>query len=467
VHTADVAEFSAGVATLGIVHSPGYVAYLLLARLALLVPHADAARLLNLLSGLTGAGTVAGLALLIGRLSGSRLAGASAALFFAFTNYQWTEAILATPYTFNTLWLVADLWLISCWRERRGIRPLAAFAFLYGLQPGLHMSCVLQAPNFALQMFGTDLRWFRSARRLLALAALFALALSVWLYLPLRAIADPPVQFARDAGLDLTKPRDFYLYVSAEPFQRLIFGYRPEQVPEQLAGALEWLWRNYLGFGVLVGLLGWLAQLRRDRLLATSLGLGYLMHFVFYANYAVINKDTMFLPSYLLWAIWLGEGLAWLLARAPLDRRVALAAGVLLLPAMPLVAGFGRIDASQSRIARDLSEAALRVAAPNSLILGYWLEITPVQYLSIVEGLRPDVGSLNLSIWFFRRRHELSGLDLAPDELDHRIFLEIEELVRQRLRQGRVVYLFQELQATPRGWRYVQDGPLLRAELGP
>jgi hypothetical protein len=464
LHTADVAEFSTAAVTLGIVHSPGYVTYLPLAHLALLFPHADAARLLNLLSGLTAALTVTSLALLVSILTGSRLAAAAAALFFAFTHYQWSEAVLATPYTVNTLWLILDLLLMLRWRSTRGLAPLAALALLYGLQPGLHASSLLQAPAFALLLLGTDWRWFRSAPRLLALGGLGLLGLSSWLYLPVRAAAGPPIQFAQGIGLDLTNPHELLLYVSADPFRDFLLNAGPRQLPAQLGQTLGWHWRNYLGLGILVGLAGLGAQWRRDRLLAASLGLGFLVHLTFYTLYQVGNRDTMFLPAYLLWAIWLGEGLTWLLSRAPRARHAPLALVVLLLPLFPLLANFGREDASQNRQARDFAEAVLDIAAPSSAVLGYFYEATPVQYLQIVEGRRPDVELVNLSLPKMGRLRQLRGL--VQPELASRLFdLELATRLRERLQNGQSVYLLNEVAQPLPGLRLVPEGPTFRVEL--
>lgn len=474
VHTLDVAEYGMAVPTLGIVHSPGYVTYLLLARLALLLPHGEPARLLNLLSGVAAAATVAGLALLAARVTASRMAAAGAALFFAFTHYQWTEATIATPYTLNTLWLVADLALIEAWRRTRSFRALAGFALLLGLQPGLHMSVVLQLPSFALLLLGTDWRWLVSTRRLLALGGLCLLGLSVWAYLPLRWLAAPPHNWAAAVGLDLTRPIDLYLYVGSDAFRESMFGYALARVPGQLARALGWLWENELGFGVVLGLLGWLVQLRRDRLLAVALGLGYVLHVAFYANYAVTNKDTMFLPSYLIWALWTAEALTWLLARVPRERRAALAGACLILLLLPLVANYARVDSSQNRVARTLAEAVFARAAPNALVIAFWLEVTPMQYLAIVEGQRRDLELLDLSALLHRRKRELRAAGVRGDGEARRIVQrELEALVLERLRAGQAVYLLQELdiaEPTPpsaRGWRAVRDGPALRAELVP
>ncbi|MBI4493902.1 MAG: DUF2723 domain-containing protein, partial [Chloroflexi bacterium] len=150
VHTFDVAEFAAGAWDLGLVHNPGYPTYLLLAHLFQLLPLGDPAYRLNLLSALAASLTVALLAQLVWTLVRARLPALVAALLFAYSAPQWSEAIIATPYTLNTAALALELLLLLRWREDRRTWRLGAAAALYGLQFGLHASAALQAPGLAL-----------------------------------------------------------------------------------------------------------------------------------------------------------------------------------------------------------------------------------------------------------------------------------------------------------------------------
>jgi transmembrane protein TMEM260 (protein O-mannosyltransferase) len=468
VHTLDTAEYATAVATNGLVHSPGYPTYLLFARLALLPGGLEPARALNLLSGLCAAASAAALALLLRHLTGSGPAAAAAALFFAFTQYQWSEATIATPYTLNALLLVVDLALIAAWRRQRRLRWLALLAPLVALQTGVHAAIALQAPGFALLLLGSDWRWFRSPSRLALLGLLGALGLLVWLELPLRARAAPPLDFARDLGFDLSRPADLWLYVSSDVFRASFFGYPLPRLPAQFGQALLWLAQNALGAGIPLGLLGLGAQWRRDRLLAAALALGFALHFTFYAAYDVANKDTMFLPAHLLWAIWIGEGLAWLQRQVVLERRPLLVGAALLLPLLPLLGNYARLDASANRDARALAEQVLAQAGPNAALYGYWLEITPVQYLLLVERQRPDLEAVNLSTRLLRRLREARVQGQRDESAVQRGFAaEVQAEILARLGRGQSVYLFQPVGSEPpTGWRYLRVGPLWQALAG-
>src|SRR5262249_52044180 len=146
----------------------------------------------------------------------------------------------------------------------------------------IHASAILQLPGFALQLFGAGRRWPISVSGLLVGGLLFVAGCSVWLYLPLRSAASPPFDFAREIGLDLTLPRDFWLFVSADAYRDEVFRHPVPRVLSEFGTTFGWFWQNELGFGAIIGLLGWGVQFRRDRLLALGLGLGFVLHFLFF-----------------------------------------------------------------------------------------------------------------------------------------------------------------------------------------
>ena len=129
----------------------------------------------------------------------------------------------------------------------------------------------------------------------------------------------------------------------------------------------------------------------------------FAVHAGFYIDYRVVDKNTMFLPAFLVWALWLAVGYDWLqqwLGRAHDNftrtwgtrlLRVALIGVVLIAVAW----NWRLTNLSHDRSARERGESILQVAAPNALILGWWDTVPVVEYLQLVEGQRPDVQAIN------------------------------------------------------------------------
>jgi hypothetical protein len=129
-------------------------------------------------------------------------------------------------------------------------------------------------------------------------------------------------------------------------------------------------------------------------------------------NYRVLDKETMYLPAYLIWALWAGIGLesllAWLQSAGTSGewRRVTRSAQAACVAAA-LAAGLWNwrsVDLSTDWSTRQRSEAILQHAGPGALVFGWWDVVPAVQYLQLVEGRRLDVTAINRFL-------------IAPDDL--------------------------------------------------
>jgi hypothetical protein len=140
--------------------------------------------------------------------------------------------------------------------------------------------------------------------------------------------------------------------------------------------------------------------LRRDRRLGVMLLLFFLANAIFYINYRVVDKASMYLPAYMVWALWLGIGYQAILeqfhegagsrrwGRLP---RLVMAGAVLAA----LAWNWSRVDLSDDWSTREQGEAMLQHAQPNAIIFGWWDTVPAMQYLQLVEGQRPDVTLIN------------------------------------------------------------------------
>jgi len=144
--------------------------------------------------------------------------------------------------------------------------------------------------------------------------------LSVYAYLPLVYLTEPAFNYAGHYGadglfraVDLTTVRGLWWLVSGQTFSGQMLAYGGGGAVLQAGHFGAQLWRAFVAIGVGPGLLGVAVLWRTRRPVNGLLLLIFLIHSGFYVNYAVGDKDTMFLPSYLIWALWVGVGYEWLL----------------------------------------------------------------------------------------------------------------------------------------------------------
>jgi len=310
VYGFDSAELATGVFTQGIVHPPGYPLYLLIGKLFTFLPIGDVAYRLNLMSAVFASLTVVLLYRAIGNIVENRFAAWVSALLFAVSNYFWQMALVAEVYTPLTAFLAGDLLLLlSLWRKTGSKKYLLAFAFLYGLTLSMHTSGILFAPAFAWLVLSTP-QWKRSHWPLVGLMFLLFLAgLTPFAYLPLRASAHPAIDYSKVySGIDLTTLSGLWWFVSGKAYAFFAFAYTWQEIPAELLRFASYLWRNYLGIGVILGIAGIVWLWRKSPAWTMGLLLMFVANALFYVNYRVMDKDTMFLPAYLAWAVFLAGG---------------------------------------------------------------------------------------------------------------------------------------------------------------
>ncbi len=419
VYGFDSAELATGAYTLGIVHPPGYPLYLLLGKLFTFLPFGDVAYRLNLMSAVFASLTIYLLHRLIEALVENRPVAWAGAALLAFSNYFWQMAVVAEVYTLHTFLLAACLWAVIRW-DRTGLkRWLFAFTFVFGLSMTNHTTSLFFAPGFAWWIVSSKRwRWNRSAVALIAgMLGLFLLALSLYLYLPLRTLANPPLNYVLDYyHVDLTTPAGVFWMVTGRAYRFFAFDYRLSEVPSEALRFASYLWRNFFGLGVLFGLPGVAWLWKRNRRLAIMLLLPFAANVIFYINYRVSDKDTMFLPAYFIWSIFSAGGMAALLAWV--SRWVAqgllhaqarsIFAGLIVMLAVPLMPlNWQWVDLSQATGQGEFAQAVLRIAEPDAMVVAQWSPAVVLEYYQLVENERTDLVIYNRSRASVARLYDL------------------------------------------------------------
>jgi hypothetical protein len=236
------------------------------------------------------------------------------------------------------------------------------------------------------------------------------LGLTPYLYLPIRYLANPVFNYAGvyDANLqfhpmNLTTLEGLGWLVSGKAFSGAMMAYRGADLWRETQAFLVQLGRAFFAIGIGPGVLGISLLWRKSWREAVLLSGMFVFNAVFYINYRVMDKDTMYLPVYLIWALWVGLGtqgiLDWLRSvdetkayqRTQIAVKAMIAASVLLA----LVWNWRIVDLSGDWSTRQRGEAILQQAEPGSLVFGWWDTVPVVQYLQLVEGQRPDVRAIN------------------------------------------------------------------------
>jgi hypothetical protein len=354
----DGGELITAVLTGGIPHPPGYPTYLLLGKLAALLPVHPIAYRFSLFSAFCGA-AAAGVTSATSRSLG--LTGwvtALPGLILAFMPLVWQQAVVAEVYALNLALVALFLWSLL------GKRPSWLTGLLLGLSLTTHLTSALLLPLAILLVPKTA--WSR-------FAAGFALGLTPFLLLPWLAQPTSPVVWG-----DLTSVAGWWWLVSAQIYQPNQLGLPGAQwLPRLLDWGQIWLWQLLVvGWGVLLWS-GWQEK-------GQKVWFGLVGTAVIYLGYAFFyNTPDAFvltLPAWLLLSLALTTALK------------RLGSGGFVLPFALILLNFNAINSADIHKIRPFAEQILNRSPANAILLTSGdPDIFALWYFHFVEGQRPDL----------------------------------------------------------------------------
>ena len=211
----DSGELITAAYTAGIAHPPGSPTFCLTGFLFSRLPVGSPAFRVHLMCGFFAALTCLFIYLLVVRLLEntrpdswwSHAAGLTSALFFSQSPALWEKAVQAELYTMNTFFLVVILYLFSRWYELeaaddpRHRRILVYIALLFGIGVGNYLALLYFAPILAAAVIFRRPALLKDFKLVLPAAGMFCLGLCVYLYLPIRSAANPPIDWGNPETL--------------------------------------------------------------------------------------------------------------------------------------------------------------------------------------------------------------------------------------------------------------------------
>ncbi len=400
---ADAGEFQAVAATLGVAHPPGYPLYTMAGHLFIrLFPWGSPAYRLNLMSGLLAAGTLVLVAQATRRWahrlgaspSVGLISGLAVSLALGTATTFWAQATIANVRTPTAFFAALCLYALSRFStaadRREADRALVLLGLGLGLGLGHHPSLAFVSVFFLLYLVLVEprlviqpRRWWKGA--LVALAA----GLLPFAYIPIRAAQGAP--FAPPGRDTLT---GLIHHVFAQGFSGDMFAFaNPTDLPHRLALLPTLFPFQFNGLLLALALVGLLGLVWRDRRLLALLGGSLALHTFVSITYRAPQTVEYMMPAYLPTAVAVGLspitvrgsrfGIPWFSLLAAVTLWAGLLNGWAHAPSF--------FELAEDRVARETVEPLLEEAPEGALILADWHWFTPLRYLQLVEGLRPDV----------------------------------------------------------------------------
>lgn len=420
----DAGELAAVAMTLGIAHPTGYPLFTLLARLAAMVPlGTEEVYRLNLFSALLTACAVGWIFKTVMLFNRANIFGGQRArawnpfpvavgtLTLAFSTTWWTQAVAIEVYSLHLLFLALLLYTFVKGVNDQAVNAqtispyLLLFAFLLGLSFANHLTTMLLAPAF-LYLYVRIFELKREALlRLLKLAPFFVLGLSVYLYLPIRASAQPPLNWGNPVDLER-----LVWHLSGKQYRSWMFtGF--DTATKQFNYFLESFSTEFHFITFIPLLAGIFAALRRSGRLFIFLLLLFFGCLLYAINYEIHDIDSYFLLAYVTAGLVVTFGVqsiwSWLSEQLSAKWQPLVWVLVFSFPVAQWWSNRDFVDQSDNFLVHDYTQNILNHVEPNAFILTYQWDyfVASSYYAQLVKKQRQDVMVIDKELlrrsWYF------------------------------------------------------------------
>ncbi|MBW2028481.1 MAG: DUF2723 domain-containing protein [Deltaproteobacteria bacterium] len=393
VYLGDSGELSAAAFSLGIPHNSGYPLYSLAGKIFCLIPIGNLGFRMNLVSGAFAVGCLWLVYRFVAGMGTSGVAAFSSSLILAFTPLFWLQTTSAEVYSMHLFFVALLINILWKWDRERHFHLLCLFAFVSGLSFGNHLQTLMLAPAAICFVLWRDRRMLLSPGNFVVLTVLFLVALSLYLYLPVRTNAGAAIHWGDPNNLDrflahVTGRTHREVYVLHQSFLEY---FRRTNQTLLLVG-------SQLGVLIGIGIFGFikLRPLRWQVFFILLITFDFI--YTVFLNVISLKVTPFALPTLLALAVLTGlglaKGLAWVGSLSKVSPgTVRLVRGCCyVMPAIPLFLNFVSCNQGPNYTAYEHTVNILRTADQGSIL---FLEgdnnFFPVAYGRIAERMRPDL----------------------------------------------------------------------------
>lgn len=330
-----------------------------------------------------------------------------AALFVGSTATWWNQANGFEVYSLHALLIAATLYFFLRYvhrvidpieapadpREARRLRML--FPVALGLAFTNHLTVVLLAPAFLFYFF---VAWFsrraagrslgEAVRELLRLAPWFALGLLPYLYLPLRAAANPLFNWGDPDTL-----KRFIDHVRGKQYA-VWFLQGGDVFSQQTAYFFSKLPTELAVIGLLIAVAGFVRLFASSVRLGVFVGLIYVMCVIWAGGYDILEIEPYYMLAILALGMAAAAGARWIEERA--GRNVALAVMAVLVTATAAI-NFTRADERTNVVVEQMTRNMLTTLPKDAVVISsqwdFW--VSGSWYMQAVERMRPDIAVID------------------------------------------------------------------------
>ncbi|MFQ5646834.1 MAG: protein O-mannosyl-transferase family [bacterium] len=403
VFSEDCGEFVFGPYIMGVLHAPGYPMYALMGKLFSYLPFWTIAQRIIFMSSFVSAFAGYFVFLCARKFGVSEVSAIVGTLSMSFARYLWSQSVVAEVYALNLFFFCITMFFFLQWLHyQEKDYYLYAFSLLYGMSMCNHQIMGLFIPLYCLIILFVRPKFIISKTFLISLLC-FAVGLSFYAYLPLRARAKPFLNWGNPYNWE-----NFWFHVNRSVYNRDT-GFSWAHIQQRIKVMwyyFDLLHNDFASVFFFFGIAGIYYAFKINRrwalinaLIFFSGGLGLVFYHqsAFSENTAFVIR-VFYFQSYAPFAIFVGFGLDLLYKK--LKTCLKNASGkpyftyafntfICLLLLIPLKVFGAYNNLSDKYLTYDFTRAVMDTMEPNAILFAEG--DTVIFYLQLVEKIRPDV----------------------------------------------------------------------------
>ncbi len=422
----DSGEMSSVAYLLGIAHPPGYPLYVITTHLfTKIIPFGNFAYRVNIFSALVSALSSVLLFYLynffVEKIYGKKsfvilTIGYLISLVFSFSYLQWYLSIVSEMYTFNILFSMLLLILCIKYFFSSSVKTIYILFFIFGLGLTNRIDLVLFIP-ILIFVFLYYIKQKNKFKNILILALLFVLGISCYIYMPLRSIKNPFIDWNNPETLSRLFS-SLLRKTHGSTLDLISAGY---QVGENFFDGIKFYFQHLMNnlsiLGLAIILFGIYKSFKLNKIFSFSLLFSWILscvYFVYKANmppnphsFAILEAHFL-LPNVVIY-IWLVLGIIELIKEHK-NLQYIILMFMIILVVYNFLTNFKKLNKRTNFFAYDYTTNVLRTIPDNSIVVVKEdVQVFSLWYRKFVDKIRPKVyiiaAGLSSSDWYKQMCH--------------------------------------------------------------
>ena len=427
----DSGELAAVQATLGIAHPTGYPLFTMAGFLFQLIPLPVTTILkLNLLSALWSALAVTVFSVLvfdvlkyvlsknsINKRGKSKedilnhnmliLISVGSAIMMGLGKTFWMQSTSVEVYSLQTfLFSLILLFSFKAYSKTFTKKHWAICAVVIGLSFSNHMTTILTLP-FVIGLYYLQSNPIANRTKLLIFfgTIVFLTAGLVYSYLPIRAFYQPDFNWGNPVNFE-----NFFRHISGKQYQVWLFS-SFDSAQKQFSFYISNFPNEFVYSGIILGLIGVVRIIFLNFKFAIVLICTFVISVLYTINYDIVDIDSYFLFSFMLFSIFAAFGLVYLFEflSSHIKNQIIAISLLLTVSILPQLTNYDQVNQSHNYVFEDYTKLLLNSVEPNSVIFSYQWDyfISPSYYFQKIENYRNDVVVIDKELlrrsWYFNQ----------------------------------------------------------------